>query len=100
MSTSRSVGRFVEEQHVAAGLQQLGEVNAVAFTTGEVADAFAVIGSLEVEARHVGATVNLAASDFEHFAAACDLVKHGCVGVEAVAILVDVAEVDGVADFD
>src|SRR5437879_6803153 len=32
------VGRFVEEQHIGAGLQHLGEMHAVAFTARERAD--------------------------------------------------------------
>ena len=72
----------------------------VALTAGQISDALAVIGALEVEARHVRAAVDFAATDFEHFAAAGDLVVNGCVGVEVVAVLVDVAEVNGVADLD
>ena len=94
------VGRLVEQQHVAAGLEQLGEVQPVALATGQVADALAVVGALEVEARHVGAAVDLAAADLEHLGAAGDLVEHGGVGVEVVAVLVDVRQVDGVADLD
>jgi hypothetical protein len=43
------VGRFVEQQDVAA-LQQLGEVDAVAFTAGQLADLLLLVAALEVEA--------------------------------------------------
>ena len=44
------VGRFVEQQHVGAGLQHLGQMHAVAFAAGERADFLLLVGALEVEA--------------------------------------------------
>src|SRR5690606_35521244 len=48
----------------------------------------------------VGAAVDLAHAELDDVAAAGDLLPHGAVGVEQVAALVDVAELDGVADAD
>ena len=39
------VGRLVEQQHVAAALQQLGEVDAVPLAAGEIADALLLVGA-------------------------------------------------------
>ena len=39
------VRRFVEQQHVAAAAQQLGQVDAVAFAAGEVADLLLLVGA-------------------------------------------------------
>ncbi len=43
------VGRFVKQQHVAAGLQQLGEMHPVALTTRQLADELLLVGATEVE---------------------------------------------------
>ena len=45
------VGRLVEQQQVAAAVQQLGQVDAVALAAGEVADLLLLVGPLEVERR-------------------------------------------------
>jgi hypothetical protein len=44
------VGRLVEQQHVAARLQHLGQVDAVALAARELADLLLLVGALEVEA--------------------------------------------------
>src|SRR6201996_3904045 len=43
------VGRFVEQQHVGARLQHLGEMHAVAFSARERADFLLLVGTLEIE---------------------------------------------------
>jgi len=48
------VGRFVQQQHVAAAFQQFGEVDAVAFAAGQVADALLLVAAFEVEAPAIG----------------------------------------------
>ena len=48
------VGRLVEQQDVGARLQDLGEVDAVALTAGELADLLLLVVAAEVEAREVG----------------------------------------------
>jgi hypothetical protein len=57
------VGRFVEQQHVGAGLQHLGEMDAVALSAGQVADLLLLVGALEVERRAIGARVDLALAE-------------------------------------
>ncbi len=86
------VGRFVEQQHVAAHQQRLGEVQPVALATREVADALLLVGALEVEAGDVRAAVDLAVADLQVVDAAGDLLVDRLVGVERFARLVDVRE--------
>ena len=45
------VGRLVEQQHVGAGLEHLGEMHAVALAARERADLLLLVGALEVERR-------------------------------------------------
>ena len=59
------VGRLVEQQHVAAALQELREVHPVALAAREVADPLLLIAALEVERRDVGARRDLAPADLE-----------------------------------
>ena len=47
------VGRLIEQQDVPAGAQQLGQMHAIAFTPGQVANPFLLIGSPEIESTHV-----------------------------------------------
>src|SRR5215213_9210477 len=94
------VRRLVEEQHVAAALEQLGEMHAVALAAGELADLLLLVGLAEVEARDVLARVHLAVADLDVVVAAGDLLPDRLVRVERVARLVHVGEVDGVAEAD
>ncbi len=57
------VGRFIEQQHVAANLQQLGQVQTATLTAGQLAHAFALIDALEVEAADIGAARHLGVAD-------------------------------------
>ena len=49
------VGRLVEQQHVGAALQHLGEMHAVALAARELADLLLLVGALEVEGADIGA---------------------------------------------
>ena len=49
------VGRFVQQQHVAALHQRLGQVQAATLAAGQRADQFLLVGALEVEAADVRA---------------------------------------------
>ena len=94
------VSRFVEQQHVAAAAEELGQVDAVAFAAGKIADFFLLIGAGEVEPGQVGAGIDFAAAHFDEVGAAGDFLVDRVVGLEGVAILIDVAELDRFADFD
>ena len=43
------IGRLIEQQDIGAGLEHLGEMDAVAFAAGKLADAFLLIGTGEIE---------------------------------------------------
>ena len=49
------VGRLVQQQHVAALLQHLGHVHAVALTARQLADVLLLVRALEVERADIGA---------------------------------------------
>src|ERR1019366_7636054 len=51
------VGRLVEQQHIPAALEDLGQLYPVALTTGELPNLFLLIASLESEAGDVGPPV-------------------------------------------
>jgi hypothetical protein len=76
------VGRFVEQQHVAAAAQHLGQLDAVALTAGDLAHLLLLVAALEAETRHVGAGVDLAVADHHLLLAPADLVEDRGLGVE------------------
>ena len=94
------VGGLVEEQDVAARLEQLGEVDAVALAARQRPDELLLVRATEVEAGHVGPGRDLAGADLDDLDALGDLLEHGLVGAQLVALLVDVAQHDRVADLD
>ena len=49
------VAGLIQQQHIGPGLEQFGEMDAVALTAGKIADLLLLIGAGEVEARHIGA---------------------------------------------
>ncbi len=55
-------------------------------------------GPVKVEASYVGPRVDLAAAHLERVVAAGDFLVHGLVGGQRVAVLIDVAQLDRVAD--
>ena len=66
------VGRFVEQQHVAACEQRLGQVQPAALAAGQRADELLLVVALEVEAAEVGARRHLELADGEDVEAAGD----------------------------
>ena len=79
------VGRFIEQQQVAAALQQLRQVHAVAFAAGEVGDALLLVRALEVEAPAIGARRHLGLADLQDVMAAGDFIPNGLLAVERIA---------------
>ena len=77
------VRRLVEQQHVAARLEQLREVDAVALAAGQLADELLLVGAAEVERRDVRSCRHLAGPDLHDLDAVGDLLEHRLVGVAA-----------------
>ena len=94
------VGGFVEQQHVAARLEQLREVHPVALAAREIAHAFLLVAALEIEARHVSAAIDLSVADLHVLDVVGDLLIDGCVIVEAVPTLIHIGHLHRVADGD
>src|SRR5439155_25867454 len=69
------VRRLVEQQHVAGALDHLREVDAVALAARQDADALLLILALEVEARYVGARVDLTIAERDRVGALGYLVE-------------------------
>ena len=94
------VGRFVEQQDVAAGLQHLGHVDAVAFTAREAPDVLLLVLTLEIERADISPGRGVEPVDLHVVEPVRDFLPDVLLGVEVVAALVDEAEVDGLADLD
>src|SRR5436305_7827970 len=92
------VGRLVEQEHVAPAAQELGEVDSVALAAREVADALLLVAAPEVEPRDVLAGIHLALPQLDRVEAAADLLPDRRRRVEVGARLVDVRELNRVAD--
>src|SRR6185369_14737866 len=72
----------------------LGEVDPVALAARELADLLLLVGAAEVERGAVGAAVHLAVAELDDVEPARQLLPHRLVGIERLAALVDVAELD------
>src|SRR5687767_9507362 len=92
------VRRLVEQEQVAAGLQELGEVHAVAFAAREVADALLLILAAEVERRGVGPRVARPPADHHGVLTLRDLLPDRAVRLQRVARLRHVGELYRLAD--
>ena len=92
------VGRLVEQQQVAAHLQREREVEPVALAAGQDAGPLLLVGALEAERRDVGARGHLEVGDLDEVEAVGDDLPDVLLRVEAAAALVDVGDLDGLAD--
>ena len=80
------VGRLVEQQQVAALLQHLGEMHAVALAAREQADLLLLVRTLEVEPADIGARVHLLlVAELHLIEAGGDFLPHGLLVVEVIA---------------
>src|ERR1700730_1928610 len=70
----------------------------VALAARELPDLFLLIGAAEVEQRAVGAAGDLAAAEVDLLLPAGNLLPHRVAGAERVARLVDITELDGLAE--
>src|SRR5829696_4080117 len=94
------VGRLVEEQQVTALLQGQGEVEAVPLPTGQDTGRLLLVRSLEPERGDVRARRHLDVADLDVVEPVGDDVPQGLLRVDATAVLLDVGELDGLADLD
>ena len=85
------VGGFVKQQNISAFSQQLCNVKPIAFPTGQDADFLFLIGTFEIELRHVASRVQLSTAHFEYIVATADFLKDGFVRAKAIAALVNKA---------
>ena len=92
------VGRFVEKEEVRPSAEKLREMDAVAFTTRQRPDLLLLVWPLEVELGDVAAGVHRPLAEFDGVVAAGDLLEHRLGGIEGIATLVDIADVDGGPD--
>ncbi len=94
------VGRLVEQQQVAALLEGQREVEPVALTTGQDAGRLLLVGTLEAELRDVGARRDLDVADLDVVQPVGHHLPEVLLRVEAAAALVDVGDLDRLADLD
>ena len=93
------VGRLIQQQHVAALFQQLGQVQAVALTTGQVANPLLLVAALEVEAANVGSRRRLVVAHLDDIVAVREFLPDGFAAVQ-ISHLVHVGQFHGFADGD
>ncbi|MCY1214074.1 hypothetical protein D9M72_258780 [compost metagenome] len=94
------VRRLIQQQHVAAGDQRLGHVQAAAFTARQRADLLLLVAALEVEAADIGARRGFVTANRQHVGAARDLFEHRLGAVQRIAALVDERHLHGRPDLD
>src|SRR5690606_31239231 len=87
---------LVEQQKVAAFHERFRKVQAIAFTTGQLAHRLLLVGTLEVEAAQVRPTVDLAVAYHDLLNAAADLFPRSLACVQRAA-LVHVGQLHGLA---
>ncbi len=92
------VGRFVQQQHVAAGDQRLGQVQPAALAAGQVPTLFCWSPPLKLKRPQIGAAGHLELADVQDVEAAGDVFPHGLVVRQFVAVLVDEGHLHGRAD--
>src|SRR3546814_6352716 len=94
------IGRLVEQEDIAALLQELRHVNAVALTAGKLADLLLLIATLEIEGPHISAGLEFMLADGHEIMAAGNLLPDIMIGIQMIAALIDIAELHCIADFD
>ena len=92
------VGRFVEQQQIAARHQRFCQMQATTLAAGEFADNFLLIGALKVEAADVGAAGHFKFTDLQDVAPIGELLENGLVVREVFPALIDVGHFHRRAD--
>ncbi len=73
-------------------------MQAIALAAGKILDELLLVRALEVEARDIGAAVNLLFAEIDHLVAFGDFLPHILARVQRVAVLIDIAELHRRAD--
>ncbi len=94
------VGGFVQQQHVGALLEGVGQVQTAALTTGEFAHTFLLVRTLEVEAAHIGARVHFVVADAQNVLATGDGFPDGLVILQVLPALFNVGHLHSLAQLD
>ena len=94
------IRRFVQQQHVAALDQRLGEVQATAFTTGQVAHLLLLVLAVEIEAARISSRSHLEFAHVDDVQAARDVFPHGLFVAQCVTRLVHEGHLHGLANDD
>ncbi len=94
------VGWLVEEQQVAAALEELREVDTVPLPAGEPPDLLLLVGALEAKGAQVGAGLHLAVAELDLVLPLRDLLEHGVLRLQRLPRLIDIGQADGGADPD
>src|SRR6516165_4916617 len=92
------IGRLVKEQHIGACLEHLGQVDAVALAARELTHRFLLVSAAEVEERTIRAAGHLAAPEIDLVLSTRDLLPRRVGRNQSIAGLIDITELDGLAD--
>src|SRR5215475_6366447 len=91
---------LVEQEHVGTRLEHLGEMHPVPLATRERADLLLLVGALEVEVGAIGTRIHLALAEQDNVLPARNFLPDVLLAIERIAGLVDIAEMDRLADLD
>ena len=94
------VGRLVEEDQVAALFERQRQVEAVALTAGKHLRRLLLVRALEAERGQVRARRHLVLADVDVVEPARDDLPDRGLGVDVLAVLVNVGQLDGLAHLD
>ena len=94
------VGRFIEQQHVAAFFQQTRHVHTVAFTTRQQADFLLLVTALEVEGTAIGAGVHFGIAKLDDLGPARNGLPDVVIRVQVIARLVNIGQINGIPQLD
>ena len=94
------VGRLVEQEDVAALLEHLGHVDTVAFAARQLADLFLLVLPAEIERADISTRAHFLFAEAKDLQFVGDFLPDIFRGIEVIAALVDITELDGRADVD
>src|SRR5215471_15324943 len=75
-------------------------MHAVPLAAGQLTDLLLLVRAFEIEPADIGARLHFAIAELEHIVAAGDLLEHRLLTIQRVARLINIAELDCLADAD